>query len=104
MIALHDGDVVVEIEPERGGLVTRFDVGTRRVLFMDDATLRDPTKNVRGGVPVLFPTPGKLANDSWSYGGRAGSLKQHGFARNLPWRVVDAGNTTATLALASSDT
>lgn len=103
MIGLHDGDVVVEIEPERGGLVTRFDAGARRVLFLDAATLRDPTKNVRGGVPVLFPTPGKLANDRWSYGGRSGSLKQHGFARNLPWQTLDAGQTTAMLGFASSD-
>jgi galactose mutarotase-like enzyme len=103
MIALHDGDVVVEIEPERGGLVTRFDAGARRVLFMDDATLRDPTKNVRGGVPVLFPTPGKLANDAWSYKNRSGALKQHGFARNLPWRTADVGGTTATIELASND-
>jgi len=100
---LSDGDAVVEVEPERGGLVTRFDVGPRRVLFIDEATLRDPTKNVRGGVPVLFPTPGKLADDTWSYGGHTGRLKQHGFARNLPWRVIDAGRTTAMLALDSSD-
>jgi galactose mutarotase-like enzyme len=103
MIALHDGDAVVEIEPEHGGLVTRFDAGARRVLFMDESTLRDPTKNVRGGLPVLFPTPGKLANDVWSYKDHSGALKQHGFARNLPWRTLDVGRTTATLALASSD-
>jgi len=103
MISLSDGDAVVEIEPERGGLVTRFDVGARRVLFMDEATLRDPTKNVRGGVPVLFPTPGKLAGDAWSYAGHSGSLKQHGFARNLSWRVVDAGRTTATIMLDAND-
>jgi galactose mutarotase-like enzyme len=103
MISLSDGQAVVEIEPERGGLVTRFDVGARRVLFMDEATLRDPTKNVRGGIPVLFPTPGKLADDKWAYAGHTGALKQHGFARNLPWRVVDAGRTTATIALAADD-
>ncbi len=100
---LRDGLAVVELEPDRGGLVTRFDVGQRRVLFLDEATLRDPTKNVRGGVPVLFPTPGKLAGDAWAYGGRHGALKQHGFARNLPWRVVDAGTSSATLALEASD-
>lgn len=91
------------IEPARGGLVTRFDVGDRRVLFMDDATLRDPTKNVRGGVPVLFPSPGKLVDDAWSYAGHHGAMKQHGFARNLPWDVAHASADTATLTLAATD-
>src|SRR5688572_15677521 len=83
LVTLRDGDSVVAIAPERGGIATRFDVGDRRVLFMDQETLRDPTKNVRGGVPVLFPTPGKLFDDRWSYAGKAGVQKQHGFARNL---------------------
>ncbi|HVV85707.1 MAG TPA: hypothetical protein VHE35_21760 [Kofleriaceae bacterium] len=100
---LRDGDAIVELEPARGGLVTRFEVGARRVLFLDEATLRDPSKNVRGGVPVLFPTPGKLTGGAWSYGGHGGTLPQHGFARNLPWRVVDAGPAAATLALAAND-
>jgi galactose mutarotase-like enzyme len=80
----------VELVPERGGLVTRFTIAGRPILYMDDATLADPKRNVRGGVPVLFPSPGKLANDRWSRDGRAGALPQHGFARNLPWTVVAA--------------
>src|SRR5687767_6998450 len=103
LVTLRDGDSVVAIAPERGGIATRFDVGDRRVLFMDQETLRDPTKNVRGGVPVLFPTPGKLADDKWSYAGKNGSMKQHGFARNLAWRVGERGAGTAVLSLESSD-
>jgi len=30
------------------------------VLALDEATLRDEAKNVRGGIPILFPAPGKL--------------------------------------------
>jgi galactose mutarotase-like enzyme len=91
------------IEPARGGIVTRFDVAGRRILFMDTQTLRDPTKNVRGGVPVLFPSPGKLADDAWSYAGRRGSMKQHGFARNLPWQVTQSSASAASLTLVASD-
>lgn len=94
---------VAVIDPGRGGIVTRFDIGARQVLFLDEATLADPTKNVRGGVPVLFPSPGKLAGDAWSYGGHQGSMKQHGFARNLAWRAVQPGPDTAVLTLAASD-
>lgn len=94
---------IVTLEPARGGIVTRFDVGGRRVLFLDVQTLRDPTKNVRGGVPVLFPSPGKLAGDAWSYAGRHGAMKQHGFARNLPWHVARSGANAATLTLVAND-
>jgi galactose mutarotase-like enzyme len=95
-----DTGAVATIVPARGGMVTRFDVGDRRVLFLDEATLRDPTKNVRGGVPVLFPTPGKLEGDRWAHGGHGGALKQHGFARNLPWRVVSTLSEGALAAVA----
>lgn len=75
---------MIAISPERGAIVTRFD----DVLFMDAATLADPTKNIRGGIPILFPSPGKLAGDRWMQGGQSGSMKQHGFARNLAWQPI----------------
>lgn len=100
-ITLQDGNSTVTIAPERGAIACTFQVGPTRVLFMDEDTLRDPTKNVRGGVPVLFPTPGKLEGDAWSYGGQRGSMKQHGFARNQPWRVTEQGAASAVLTLES---
>ena len=74
---LTDGASMVEVAPSRGGLVTSFVVDGVPVLFMDQATLLDPSKNVRGGVPLLFPFAGKPPPGS--------SLGQHGFARKLPW-------------------
>jgi galactose mutarotase-like enzyme len=87
------------VVPERGGMVTSLEVGRRAVLYLDPETLRDPTKNVRGGIPLLFPSPGKLENDAWAHG----TLEQHGFARNLPWAIVKRGADTLTLRLTSSD-
>jgi galactose mutarotase-like enzyme len=81
----------VEVVPERGALVTAFQVAGDRVLYLDEATLEDPTKNVRGGIPVLFPIAGKLPRDSYELEGRTWSMKQHGFARTLPWRVLSSG-------------
>lgn len=77
-----------EVVPGRGALVTRFRVKSDEVLYLDEATLTDPTKNVRGGIPVLFPIAGPLPGGTWSYGGKPHALPQHGFARNLPWEVV----------------
>jgi galactose mutarotase-like enzyme len=99
-------DSTVVVTPARGAIVSGFRVGARELLYLDESTLRDPTKNVRGGIPVLFPTPGKLRDDSWHWAGRTGSLKQHGFARNLAWTVIDQSETdsaSVTLALESSE-
>jgi galactose mutarotase-like enzyme len=87
---LHDAgtDARVTLAPSRGGMVTRFAVGSDEVLFLDEASLRDPAKNVRGGIPVLFPIAGRLAGDAYTVGGRRIEMKQHGFARNLPWTVA----------------
>jgi galactose mutarotase-like enzyme len=92
-LADDDARSEVTVAPQRGALVTSFRIGERELLYLDATTLNDATKNVRGGIPVLFPTPGKLADDAWSWGGRHGSLKQHGFARNLPWAVTGSSAT-----------
>jgi galactose mutarotase-like enzyme len=108
LIELNDDDArsVVTIAPERGAIVTGFRVGDRDVLFMDESTLADRTKNVRGGVPLLFPSPGRLTGDRFERAGRSGSMKQHGFARDVPWKV-DALATLdpaqATLVIESTD-
>jgi galactose mutarotase-like enzyme len=98
-IELTDGDASVELVPERGAIVSRFDVGETRVLYLDRATLEDPSKNVRGGVPFLFPTAGRLEGDRY----RGREMKQHGFARNLPFAVERRDPRSATLSLAASD-
>lgn len=99
-------DSVAVLAPARGGMLIGFSVAGRELLYLDRATLEDPSANVRGGVPVLFPSPGKLAGDAWAWGGVRGSMKQHGFARDLPWDVVGTGTDDgawAALELRSSD-
>ena len=93
----------VTIAPSRGAIVTSFRTDDREWLYLDEATFNDPTKNVRGGIPVLFPTPGKLEDDRWRHGDRSGELKQHGFARNFSWEVEGALDAArVTLALEAS--
>ncbi len=83
----------VSIAARRGAIVTAFRLRGRDILYMDESTLADPAKNVRGGIPVLFPSPGKLAGDAFSYEGKTGAMKQHGFARDLPWTLGEAAIT-----------
>lgn len=102
-IALQDGEAVATIVPDRGAIVTRFDVAGRRVLYLDRETLADRTKNVRGGIPVLFPSPGKLAGDAWQRAGASGAMTQHGFARSVAWRIAETAASSAVLVLESND-
>jgi galactose mutarotase-like enzyme len=90
------------IAPERGAIITSFKVRGRELLYLDQATFLDSSKNVRGGVPILFPSPGKLADDYWHCDGQSGSMKQHGFARTCAWEVSDVTPQAVTLTLRST--
>lgn len=95
------------LAPARGGLATRLALGGKHVFFLDETTLRDPSKNVRGGNPVLFPQPGKLEGGTYTWQKRTFSMKQHGFARTSPWTVTDTrsvDSASVTLRLDSNDT
>ena len=94
------------LAPSRGGILTRLRVGGREVLYLDQATFEDRAANVRGGNPVLFPSPVSLPGDAFEREGVRGSMKQHGFARTLPWEIVGTstqGAASATLRLRSSE-
>lgn len=99
-------DAVARVAPSRGAIVTGLRFGGRELLYMDAATLRDPEANVRGGIPLLFPNPGKLTDDRWAWRGARGRLPQHGFARRGAWTVRATDTSTAAqvvLGLAWSD-
>lgn len=102
-LSVGSPDHLVTVVPQRGGMVTHLVVHGREVLYLDDATLEDQSKNVRGGIPILFPICGPLRGDAYSLDGRSYAMKQHGFARNLGWAVVDQGGDHVTLSLTSND-
>lgn len=79
----------IEVVPERGGIITSWQVQGRELLYMDTARFADPTLSVRGGIPILFPICGNLPDNTYTHNGQAYTLKQHGFARDLPWEVID---------------
>jgi galactose mutarotase-like enzyme len=107
-VELHDdaANTSATICPSRGAIAGRFRVKDRDIFYLDEDSLFDLSKNVRGGAPILFPSPGRLVGDAWSYDGKSGALKQHGFARNMPWSIEktsDAGAATLTVSLVSND-
>ncbi|MGI0485970.1 aldose epimerase [Pantanalinema rosaneae CENA516] len=88
---LHNqaGDSRLEVVPERGGIITRWQVQGQDLLYLDAERFTHPELTVRGGIPILFPICGNLPDNTYTHQGQSYSLKQHGFARDLPWNVVD---------------
>jgi galactose mutarotase-like enzyme len=96
----------LEVVPERGGIITRWQVQGQDLLYMDAERFANPELSVRGGVPILFPICGNLPSNTYTHNGQTYTLKQHGFARDLPWQVVDQETqegVAITLALESND-
>lgn len=80
------GDLL-RLVPERGGLISGWCCGEREVVYLDLERFLDPAQSVRGGFPVLFPITGGLPNNELPLPQGTFTLPQHGFARNLPWRM-----------------
>ncbi len=77
----------LRLVPERGGLLTGWRCNGRELLYLDQGRFADPSQSVRGGMPVLFPICGNLPGDRLPLPEGAVTLRQHGFARDLPWRL-----------------
>lgn len=78
----------LKVVPERGGIIIGFGVEGDEVLFLNKDTLYDTEKNIRGGIPILFPISGQLENGEYEWNGHVYQMKNHGVARNQPWEVI----------------
>jgi len=101
----------LEVVPERGGIITRWRVQGQEILYLDAERFANPDLSVRGGIPILFPICGNLPDNTYThhkknigekeepaaegttydetYNQQKYTLKQHGFARDLPWEVTE---------------
>lgn len=96
----------IEVVPERGGIISQWSYQGRELLFLNRERWQDPHLSIRGGIPILFPICGNLPDDIFQYQGRAYTLKQHGFARDLPWMVAatdDRHQAAITLSLGATE-
>ncbi len=82
----ENGDCV-RVVPERGGLITSWKSNGREILYLDLDRFKDETKSVRGGMPVLFPICGDLPSNNLPLDEGDFFLKQHGFARDMQWKI-----------------
>jgi galactose mutarotase-like enzyme len=92
----------MEALPHRGGIAIRWNINGQEIFYLDEERLLDPALSVRGGNPILFPICGNLPNNTYAVGDQTYELVQHGFARNLPWAVVNHTATSLEVALEST--
>lgn len=78
----------VKVAPERGGIIISYGVQGEELLYLNEETFFNKYKNVRGGIPVLFPISGQLANGTYEWEGKSYTMPNHGFARNASWEVM----------------
>ncbi|WP_407267903.1 aldose epimerase [Radiobacillus sp. PE A8.2] len=76
--------------PGRGGLITSFGLKGVELLYLNKDTLHDESKEIRGGIPVLFPVCGQLTDQRYHWKGHTYFMPIHGLALNRLWRVVEA--------------
>lgn len=98
-LEIRHGSVSAKIAPGRGALVLGLNVNGVEVLYLDRTTFDDESKNVRGGIPVLFPCAGKLDNEIFLAANT--KMKQHGFGRNKAWRTIETRPDMLRVELAS---
>lgn len=78
----------VEVVPEKGGIITAWKLNGQDIFYLDKERFKNSQLSVRGGNPILFPICGNLPENLFLYEGKEYQLKQHGFARDLPWEVI----------------
>lgn len=100
---LSCGDAKAEVYPARGGLVSRFSVGSDEVLYCDRERLGQRGQPPLGGAQVLFPVAGPLTEDRYESGGRSFAMRPGGLARQAPWEVVDVAGARLVMELRSSE-
>ena len=80
---------LIEVVPERGGIITKWRIQGQEIFYLDSDRFTHPELSVRGGIPILFPICGNLPDNTYTHGDRTYTLKQHGFAREMPWLVTN---------------
>ncbi len=73
---LQKDNSFIEFAPSRWWLITQININWTDILFLNNDTFEDETKNVRWWIPLMFPNAWPLKDD------KIYNLKQHGFARN----------------------
>jgi galactose mutarotase-like enzyme len=108
VVRLQSGDSYARITPAHGAKLLSWDLPDWSVVSWPDNANWDLLTKVRGGNPVLFPFIARtFANGhrgSWiDAEGVQRSAPMHGFAKDLPFHIIDAAEDFITIRLDSSE-
>lgn len=113
LVTLADGQgASALIAPELGGWLLRYrrefvEHGPVDALHFDQAVVDRYPREMYAGMPLLFPLASfnhlPTRDHHYEWAGATFEMPQHGFARRLPWTVVDQTPTALTLELTASD-
>lgn len=96
-ITITSGDLTASINPFGAELSSLKDANGCELMTDADPNFWS------GRAPILFPVVGRLSGDVIRVDGRQYPMKQHGFARRLPFALTDHATDRATFTLADND-
>jgi galactose mutarotase-like enzyme len=105
---LQNGDAVCHVSPENGARLLDWKIAGVPVIHWPDDADWNNIPHVRGGNPILFPFVGRhFVNGEIGFWkdqkGVVRELPMHGFARDLPFEVIDSSGSHLTMRLRSND-
>lgn len=104
---LRDGESHVFVAPQFGARLLQWTIGSQPIIHWpenSDWSSVETVAKTRGGNPILFPFLGRHFVDGtrelWrDEKGVVRDMPMHGFARDLPFEVVEAGDTQIRMRL-----
>lgn len=97
MVILENTILKAKINPLGAELVELQKKGKENILWVPDFSFWNRT------APNLFPIVGRLVNDQYQFNNLFYEMKQHGFARDMPFEVIKQEQNKVELQLSSSE-
>ncbi len=97
MVILKNQDISMMINPLGAELQELTHVEHGNLLWKKDDALWNRY------APILFPIVGRLVNDQYTLEGKVYTMRQHGFARDQVFEVLEHNETSVTLCLKANE-
>lgn len=80
--------IQVSVLPEYGGMISGISCKGKEILYLNESEV-EASPVTAGGIPVLFPFPGKTKDDSYRLDGRTYYMPMHGLVKNSCFAVEE---------------
>ena len=101
--SIKSGDVQAVILPEKGATAVSLTKGNTEFLYRWEENLNSPERP-RCGIPFLFPTFGRMQEETYTWNGQCHHMAIHGFAHTSAWTVDLHEEDTLVLSLTADET